>query len=435
MTTEAETRTESGEGQSAPVQAPLGGARAWFVWSLSAMAFGYAFFHRVAPSVMVSDLMSEFAIGAALLGTLSALYFYPYVLLQVPLGALLDRLGARKLLFTALSCATLGSVIFAMAPSLGWAYLGRILVGIGSAVGFLSSLSLAAQWFPQRRFAMLAGLTMFFGMMSGVLAQTPLALFVEQFGWRASMWALGGFGGLLAIMILIFVRNSPHGNGRTVSENAESWGDIWRGFSRAIKMAEVWKIAIVAAAMSGPMLALGGLWGTPYLMAAYDLTRPNAAFYVSFLFFAWAIGAPASGWLSEHVGSYRTMLLAGAAILTVAVGMLTFLPSAPLWLTVVLLIVTGLSGSAMAVCFALVRQVSPTVISGSVSGIVNSMTVASGALLQPVIGLALDMLWAGEIENGSRVYQAETYQNAFILIFVVVLLGFIVGLRIKRVAQ
>ena len=75
------------------VSAPrLGGPYAWLVWSLAAIAFGYAFFHRVTPSVMVSDLMTEFAIGGAMLGTLSALYFYPYVLLQVPLGGMLGYL-------------------------------------------------------------------------------------------------------------------------------------------------------------------------------------------------------------------------------------------------------------------------------------------------------------------------------------------------------
>ena len=42
---------------------------AWLVWALAAISFGYAFFHRVAPSVMVSDLMAEFAIGGAMLGT------------------------------------------------------------------------------------------------------------------------------------------------------------------------------------------------------------------------------------------------------------------------------------------------------------------------------------------------------------------------------
>ena len=61
------------------------------IWSLSALAFGYAFFQRVAPSVMVNDLMAEFAVSGAVLGQLSALYFYPYAAMQLPIGALLDR--------------------------------------------------------------------------------------------------------------------------------------------------------------------------------------------------------------------------------------------------------------------------------------------------------------------------------------------------------
>ena len=76
----------------------LGGKRAWLIWSLAAIAFAYAFLHRVAPGVMVHDLMRDFAISGTMLGTLSALYFYPYFILQIPLGALLDTLGTRYLL-------------------------------------------------------------------------------------------------------------------------------------------------------------------------------------------------------------------------------------------------------------------------------------------------------------------------------------------------
>jgi len=47
---------------------------------------------------MVSDLMADFAVSGAVLGTLSALYFYPYVLLQLPLGAMLETFGTRILL-------------------------------------------------------------------------------------------------------------------------------------------------------------------------------------------------------------------------------------------------------------------------------------------------------------------------------------------------
>jgi len=127
--------------------AVLGGARAWFIWALAALAFGYAFFHRVAPSVMVSELMQDFAIGGAMLGILSALYFYPYVLMQIPLGALLDNLGARTILVVSLTTASIGSILFGLSEVLWLAYAGRILIGVGCSVGFLGSLSLASRWF------------------------------------------------------------------------------------------------------------------------------------------------------------------------------------------------------------------------------------------------------------------------------------------------
>ncbi len=44
--------------------------RAWLVWGLGALSFSYAFFQRVAPSVMVGELMRDFAVGAAVLGDL-----------------------------------------------------------------------------------------------------------------------------------------------------------------------------------------------------------------------------------------------------------------------------------------------------------------------------------------------------------------------------
>ena len=164
---------------------PKASARAWLIWSLSALAFGYAFFQRVAPSVMVPELMAEFSIGAAVTGYLSALYFYPYVALQFPLGALLDRFGVRSLLTSAIGLAAIGSLLFAMAQSIEQAYLGRALVGIGSAVGFLSALTLAAKWFPPSMFAFLAGLVMLFGTISGVAGQAPLAALIAQ--WCGSM--------------------------------------------------------------------------------------------------------------------------------------------------------------------------------------------------------------------------------------------------------
>lgn len=381
---------------------------------------------------MVSELMADFAIGGAVLGTLSALYFYPYVLLQIPLGALIDRFGARILLSSALLAAGTGSILFATAQTVEIAYLGRTLVGTGSAVGFLASLALAGKWFPPRRFAFLAGLVMFFGMGSGIIAQAPLAVFVDSFGWRSSMWSLGGFAVLLATLILLFVRNAPESLQEEKPVPHESWKQMWHGLGRAVKSLEVWKTALVASTMSGPMLAIGGLWGTPYLMSAFEISRPAAAGIVSLLLLGWAFGAPFNGWLSDHIGHRKLLLVCGSGVLSLAVGVLILFPPQSLWASAVLLVITGSSGAAMAITFALARENSPKDISGSVTGIVNSMTVASGAVLQPGVGLILDRVWDGTVVDGVRIYQASDYRVAFTLILATTVIGFLTTLTLKE---
>ena len=375
--------------------------------------------------------MAEFAISGTVLGILTALYFYPYVILQVPLGALIDRLGVRVLLTSALLIGGVGSILFALAQSIEIAYIGRLLIGTGSAVGFLSSLALAGKWFPPHRFAFMAGLVMFFGMVSGMLAQGPLAIFVESFGWRSAMWSLGGFSVFLAILVFTFVRNAPEETEQTTNVPKETWSAMWQGLKRAASTLEVWKVALVASTMSGPMLTLGGLWGTPYLISAYGLEKAHAATLVSFLLLGWAFGAPFAGWLSDRIHQRKNIILAGSFFLTCSVGAIAFLPLPPLWITVGLLILMGICGAAMTVTFALIREVTPSNISSSVTGIVNSLTVASGALLQPAVGYILDQLWNGNINNGVRIYSIENYQTSFTLIFGACLLGFIVCITLK----
>ena len=63
----------------------------WVILSLGAIGVFFAFFQRVAPSAMIGDLMLDFRCNAATIGTLSAVYFYAYICLQVPVGVMADR--------------------------------------------------------------------------------------------------------------------------------------------------------------------------------------------------------------------------------------------------------------------------------------------------------------------------------------------------------
>ena len=402
---------------------------AWLVWLVAGLSFGYAFFHRVAPSVMVSELMTEFAIGGAMLGTLSALYFYPYVLLQVPLGAMLHSVGTRFLLSLALGLAALGSLMFGLAETLWLAYLGRILIGIGCSVGFLGSLALATTWHPPHRYALLAGLSMFIGMMSGMLAQKPLAFLIDFIGWRHTMFILAAAGFGFAILVALFIRNAPAQQSHTHKKT--DWAGLWKTLKIVLRRLEVWKVAFIAAAMSGPMLTLGALWGTPYTMQAYALARPDAAFQMSWLLLGWAAGAPFWGWLCAQLGKLKLVLVLNLAILVLLLGFIVCIANLPLGFFTGIIFLIGFSGGGMTACFGIVRHTLPAELVGSATGVVNSLTVASGAVLQPLVGLALDLLQSERLKSGTSFYQAADYRYAFIIILLTCICGFFVALCLE----
>src|SRR5262245_4686008 len=127
-----------------------------FGWLTGAVFFFYAWVLRVAPSVMVEELMRDFAVGAAVLGHLSAAYFYGYAGMQIPVGVLLDRFGPRRLMtLAALVCAAC-CVLLATSTSLGLATAGRFLIGASAAVSLVGSMAVAGQWFHSNRFALLS---------------------------------------------------------------------------------------------------------------------------------------------------------------------------------------------------------------------------------------------------------------------------------------
>jgi MFS family permease len=157
-------------------------------WATGAMFFFYAWVLRVAPSVMVGELMRDFAVGAAVLGHLSAAYFYAYAGMQIPVGLLLDRFGPRRLMtVAALACAG-GCMLFAVGQSLAMVTAGRLLIGASAAFSLVGAMAIAGQWFPANRFALLSGLAMAMGMAGGAFGQAPLRLAIEATDWRTATW-------------------------------------------------------------------------------------------------------------------------------------------------------------------------------------------------------------------------------------------------------
>ncbi len=396
---------------------------AWAVWGLAALFFCYGFFHRLAPSVMIDHLMRDLAISGAVLGNLSAFYFYAYAGLQIPVGLLHDRWGPRRMLtLGALLCA-LGSFVFATAGALPWLYLGRLMIGAGAAFSFVGALKLAAAWFPANRFAQLTGMTMMLGMLGGIFGQAPVAALVESIGWRDTLLGAAGAGLLLAAAIWIVVRDQPAAPSRLQSQSGGDSIPALRALLHVLRYWRNWALALTAAAMASPLLAFAGFWGVAWLMQVHGLPRPEAAGTASLLLVGWAIGSPLAGGLSDRLGRRKPLLMLGCLLGLAALAAILYLPLSPGWPMMILFFVTGFSCGAMVVGFALVREDNPNAVSGVAIAFINMATVSSGALFQPLIGWLLDRQWDGRVFAGARLYSADAYRHAFSVLLVFLLVG------------
>ncbi|MCB2099462.1 MAG: MFS transporter [Rhodobacterales bacterium] len=405
-------------------------ARGWLVWGLAALFYCYGFFQRVAPSVMVADLMADLSVNAAALGQLSAYYFYAYASLQIPVGLLLDRWGVRWVLTAAAALAALGSLLFGVAEGLAAASLGRFLVGTGAAFTWVGALTVATTWLPPQRFALVSGLTLMLGMAGAVGGQAPLAALVGAVGWRETMTGAAAVGLGLAVLLGLILRDRPR-----APAAPEAAGGFWRNLGAALVRRQTLLAALYGAGMTGPMLAFGALWAVPYLMRAHGLDRPDAAFSASLMLIGWAIGAPGGGWLSDRLGRRRPVMLVASTGVLVTLGAAIYAPGLPVAAVQGLLLLNGVFGGGMVICFAAARDSAPAHQGAATMGVVNTAVMATGAAFQPLIGWLLDRNWTGAMADGARVYDRAAYETAFLTLVGCGIAALVAALLLKETGR
>jgi MFS family permease len=384
------------------------------------MVFFYAWFQRVAPSIMIDPLMRDLGVSAVVLGNLSAVYFYAYAGLQLPVGVLVDRFGPRRLLSGGLAVCAAGTALFALAEDIGAAYLGRLLVGGGAAFGFVGGLKLATTWLAPRHFALASGLLMMSGMLGGILGQAPLAAVVELTGWRPALLASAVAGLVLAAATWWVVRDSP---GDPAPEPGRDAIGL-RTLARAVLDRQNLLLALVLGAMTAPLLGFAGLWGVAWLMQVHGMSRPEAAGFASLLLLGWAAGSPLAGALGERLGRRKRPLMATIALGGAGLGVALWLPAPPPLVLGTLFVLCGACFGTMVLGFAVARDNNPPATQGAAFGFLNAAVVGSGALFQPLVGWLLDLGWDGALVDGAPVYDAGTYQGAFASLLVFLALGF-----------
>lgn len=373
----------------------------------------YKYVLQVYPGIITPDLMREFNLNGVGLGNLAANYFYAYLITQLFVGVLLDKYSTRILGTIAILAGAVGALIFAKTYDLHMAELGRLLMGFGTAFATVCYLKNTAVWFRPERFAFVSGLLATAAMLGAIAGQTPLALLVEHFTWRVTIWYVGIVGLALGVLFLLVVRDSnPENNALSQVKYGVSWQDILS----VVKNKQNWLLTFYSGLIFTPIAVFGGLWGNPFLVAVYNLTSRDAATVTAAAFLGLAAGAPILGLLSDYLNQRKKIMMMGTLLAAVAIAIVVFAQGLGLSTLIALLFIFGFGIGAFMLCFAVGKEANPLAVAATVVSMINLGDPIFGSFTEPLIGKVLDLGWHGAMLDGVRVYSVMDYRIALSLL-------------------
>jgi len=355
--------------------------RSILIFTLIAGFLAYEMAIQVSPSVITKQLMNDLHIDALGLGIMAGCYYYTYTLMQVPAGLLLDRFPIAKLMFIPILTCAIGAILFGLGNTVLHASLARMLMGGGSAFAFIAVLVVAADIFPAKHFAMLAGLTQLLAAAGALVGGWPLVPFFGLLGWRIGMICLGVLGLALALAVTVWARYP-----KPKQQRQRSSQKLTTSLRTITRNPQTWYLALYACLLWAPMAAFASLWGVPYLQETYQLSDSCAALLNSLLWLGIALGSPLLGIWSEKIGMRKIPLACAAALGLNTMAALLYAKSMPIWILGILLFFTGVACGGQALSFALVRENNLACNNAVAIGFNNMAVVIAGAIFQPLVG-------------------------------------------------
>jgi len=361
----------------------------WFVCALGALFYAYEYLLRIAPSAMEDALRLHFNLTATGFGFLSAVYYYAYVPMQLPVGILMDRYGPKRLLTFGCMLCVIGTFLFTDTHLSGVSAIGRFMVGMGSAFAFVGVLKLATMWLPENKLAMVAGMTSALGTIGAMVGDNLIVATVNHVGWQPSMNWSAVFGIILAIVLWFGVCDHPKHvfNGPESEKMSKKIKDL----AIIIRNKQIWINGFYGCMVYLPTTVFAELWGIPYLRHAHHLTDAQAAFANSLLFFGFMIGAPTMGAISDRIQRRKPTMIVGATGAAIMMSVILYMPDLTSKTLNLCIFVLGLFYSAQTIVFVVGRELSPAPAAGTAIALTNMIVMIGAMVLQPMVGRLLDM--------------------------------------------
>ncbi len=405
-------------------------AMAWVVFSLTVAFVFYKYILQVSPSVMTGDLMHAYGLSGTSLGVLTGVFFYTYMIMQIPSGILLDKYNVEQLTGIAVLICAFGALIFSQASSFYMACLGRLLMGFGAAFGTISYMKIASLWFPQRYSPLLSGL---FGVacMSGAgAAEEPLASLVSHLGWRTTMLYCAVLGFVLFLCYLLFIFSGR--SNRVVESKVQTTSlSFKKNVTTIFKNTSNIPLILYGGLAFTPVTVFGGLWGMPFLMSAYHVTKLTAASSMSLVFVGFVSGSFFVGFLGKAMQQYIPIMFGGTLLALMSLAAVVYIPGLPAWLLDGLILCFGFGSSGFVMSYTVARSINSSLIVGTVIGVFNMGDPLFGGIADPLVGKILDLNWNGHSVHHIRIFTAHSYRLGLSVLIVYLVLALASSLLIK----
>jgi len=393
-------------------------------------ALGFAFvlsqFLRSVPAVIAPDLRAELDLTAGQLSALPAAMFFGSAIMQLPAGVLLDRFGPRRTIAAFLLLTATGVAGFAFARTPGGLTLALLVTGWGIAPVFMGIIVLISRWTPRDRLATASALAVGIGGTGMLLSASPFASATEAIGWRMTLAIVAGIALLIALAVVLTVRDRPP-DAPPVVGGTETLIDTIRGLSIVFREPRLYALGTISAMTVGSFLTFRALWVGPYLNDTFDAGLIERGHIIFFVSLAWLVSAIAIGPLDRVFDTRRGIVTVGALSMALWFAVLAFSGDTTILVVTVAMILLGLSSGLSSPIFAHARSLFPDRFVGRVVTAINLFIWGGVFLVQVGTGLLINAFPADE--QGHSPFIA--YQVMFGVLAVLLVAALLVYRRIE----
>lgn len=384
-------------------------SRGLLVWFTCCVFFSYEFLLRTVLGTFQHPIMYDLQltpISFAFLSTTA--YLMVYGIMQIPVGLITDRFGLKKSLTFAVVVCVASTILFSFSYALKSAVVARMLMGLGSSFGFVCLLVAVYEWLPKKYFGSFIGVSQFLGTMGPMIAAGPLNQLAMSgdTDWRMIFLSLGLGGLLIAVVIVLFVKNNLNNvGGYRVMEKSRP---TMQNMSNLLKQKQVWIIAFYSALVYFTLEYLSENEGKIFL----QLNGHDSSFSSYMITLGWlgyAIGCPLLGALSDILKRRKWVMVLSAVVSLCSMTVIVFFPVSKIALTMAFILL-GVGAGGQSIGFAIMAEQCDKQYLAAGLGFNNAMIAVLSSINAPAIGYIID--WRS---NGLAPIVAD-YQVAFSII-------------------